>query len=184
MEIFIENTSGLELAEVCANLQRILRGNRALVRGLRLVRIGRVWTSGPNPASELGPEPLLLAKGLLSSSDVPRAVSAATSLRLGPSTSHLSPGPSASPRGLCPGTCRGTPVPLSPLPYIDPACWKPTSLSQLSHGGTCSVEGASSGSRGMFGAQLLPPLAGRPTHLKHKCHRRVKLSLETSRLSQ
>lgn len=33
-------------------------------------------------------------------------------------------------------------------------------------------------------AQLFPPLAGRLVHLKHKCHRHVKLPLETSRLFQ
>ena len=63
---------------------------------------------------------------------------------------------------------------------VDTACRKPRSLSQLSHGvwrESCQGPDGCSG-------PAAPTLAGRPTHVKHKCHRHVKLPLETSCLSQ
>lgn len=53
LEIFIENTSGLELAEVSAALPSIWGGIGAVVRGPQLLWRCRVQISSPGPVSEL-----------------------------------------------------------------------------------------------------------------------------------
>lgn len=129
LEIFTENTSGLEQAYKFANLRRILRGNRPVVRSPQLVQTGRVLTSGPNPASALG-------KGLCAHpQDAGAQLCSPASLPLCISKRPL------------PGLWGR----LSSVPHhVHTACRKLTSLPQLSHGDTWDVEGGSVGSPGMF----------------------------------
>lgn len=157
-----------------ANLQEILRGNRV-----------STWCELAEFEPWAYDQFLLLKNDLLSLSDIFQAISAAPSSRLGPSTSHLPLGPSASPGGRCAGTSCGAPVPLTHR--VDTVCRKPMSLSPLSPGGPCGVDGGLWSPHGysipavrpadMWGAHMpwtcwaapgdssLPPEASQPTVL-------------------
>lgn len=169
LEIFLENTSGMELAEVSAAPVEISERKRGLRSG------ASSWYKSTEFRPWAQTQFLLLGKGLLSHSGTPGAVSAPRSLRCwdpAPLTWHRGPPHLQEVRVL--GPC--------PLPLV---VWTRHTGAHVSFTVApwrhlrCAERLASVPREAQ--TQLLPPQAGRPARLKH---RRVKLPLETSHLFQ
>lgn len=152
------------------SVQKILRKNRVCSHRSLQSQVP-AWYKSAEFKPQAQTQFPLLKKSLSFPSDILRPASAAPSPRLGPDTSHLLLGHSA-------GTGCETPVPLTH--HVDTASRKCTAPSQLSPGGTWSVEGTHGISRDIQ-AQLLLSLVA--VHLKHNHYRCVKLPLETANSS-